>query len=225
MAKKLSENQKEQIGEFFILGDSITKLSKDFNVTNATIIRNLKKHLGAEKFEEYFKKSKLDIKKAAPKDKEVSVKSKDLNKQKYKDNVSSEDSLNIDPNDFNQAFNSFTEIAPLNFEIENATQKDLSSIPISDVNFPKLVYMIVDKKIELDIKFLKDFPDWQFLAEEELNRKTIQIYNDMKVAKKFCVKEQKVIKVPNTDVFKIVARLLVSRGITRIVNEDKLIAL
>ena len=86
-------------------------------------------------------------------------------------------------------------------------------------------FRLVDKKIELEIKFLKDFPDWQFLAEEELNRKTIQIYNDMKVAKKFCVKEQKVIKVPNTDVFKIVARLLVSRGITRIVNEDKLIAL
>ena len=85
--------------------------------------------------------------------------------------------------------------------------------------------MVVDKKIELEIKLLKDFPDWQFLAEEELNRKTIQIYNDLKVAKKFCVKEQKVIKVPNTDVFKIVARLLVSRGITRIVNEDKLIAL
>ena len=60
MAKKLSEKQKEQIGEFFILGDSIAKLSKDFNVTNATIIRNLKKHLGAEKFEEYFQKSKLE---------------------------------------------------------------------------------------------------------------------------------------------------------------------
>ena len=106
MAKKLSEKQKEQIGEFFILGASIAKLSIDFNVTNATIIRNLKKHLGAEKFEEYFQKSKLDIKKVAPKDKEVSVKSKDLNKQKFKDNVLSEDSLNIDPNDFNQAFNS-----------------------------------------------------------------------------------------------------------------------
>ena len=225
MAKKLSEKQKEQIGEFFILGVSIAKLSKDFNVTNATIIRNLKKKLGEEKFEEYLKKSKLNTKKVAPKDQEVSQKSKNSNKQKYKDNVLSEDSLTLDQDNFNQDFYTFTEIAPLNFEIENAIQKDLSSIPISDVNFPNIVYMIVDKKIELEIKFLKDFPDWQFLAEEELNRKTIQIYNDMKVAKKFCFKEQKVIKVPNTDVFKIVARLLVSRGITRIVNEDKLIAL
>ena len=33
------------------------------------------------------------------------------------------------------------------------------------LNFPKIVYMIVDKKIELEIKYLKDFPDWQFLSK------------------------------------------------------------
>ena len=47
----------------------------------------------------------------------------------------------------------------------------------------------------------------------------------MKIAKRFCNKEQKVIKVPNTEVFKIVAPILVSRGISRIVNEDCLISL
>ena len=64
-----------------------------------------------------------------------------------------------------------------------------------------------------------------FLSEEELNRKTIQIYNDLKIAKRDCNKEQKVIKVPNTEVFKIVSSILISRGITRIVNADTLIAL
>ena len=49
------------------------------------------------------------------------------------------------------------EIAPLDCEIDNATQKDLSSIPLIDIDFPKIVYMIVDKKIELEIKYLKDF--------------------------------------------------------------------
>ena len=37
----------------------------------------------------------------------------------------------------------FFEIAPLNLEIDNAPQKDLSSIPISEVDLPKVVYMIV----------------------------------------------------------------------------------
>ena len=97
------------------------------------------------------------------------------------------------------------EIAPLDFEIDNTTQKDLSSVPIEDINFPKIVYMIVDKKIELEIKYLKDYPEWQFLSQNELSRKTIQIYSDPKLARRICNSEQRVIKVPNTDVFKIAA--------------------
>ena len=85
--------------------------------------------------------------------------------------------------------------------------------------------MIVDKKTELDFKYLKDYPRWQFLSEDELNRKTIEIFEDIKIAKSFCKKEQKVIKVTNTNVFKIVAPLLLKRGISRIVMPDKLIAL
>ena len=56
--------------------------------------------------------------------------------------------------------------------------------------------MIVDKNIELEIKFLKEYPDWNFLSQDELNRMTIEIFLDMKTAKKdFCKKDQKVIKV------------------------------
>ena len=120
---------------------------------------------------------------------------------------------------------SFLEIAPLNHHIDNESRKELSSVPISEINFPKIVYMVVDKKIELEIKLLKDLPEWKFLPIEDLNRKTIQIYFDLKVAKRFCNKEQKVIKVPNTEVFKIVAPILRFRGISRIVSSDKLIAI
>ena len=110
-------------------------------------------------------------------------------------------------------------------QIDSLPQKDLSSVPISEIEFPKIVYMIVDKKIELETKYLKDYPDWRFLSQDELNRKTIEIYEDMKIAKRFCNKEQKVLKVPNTNVFKIVAPLLISKGISRIVSSEKLIAL
>ena len=85
--------------------------------------------------------------------------------------------------------------------------------------------MIVNKNIELETKFLKEYPDWQFLPQEELNRKTIEIYLDMKIAKRFCNKDQKVIRVPNTDVFKITASVLLNKGISRIISCDKLIAL
>ena len=119
----------------------------------------------------------------------------------------------------------FVEIAPLNHEIDIDTQKDLSSIPLSEIDFPKLVYMIIDKKIELEIKLLKDFPKWDFLPNNDLKRKTIEIFFDLNLAKRSCNKEQKVLKVPNTDVFRIAAPILLEKGISRIVCPENLIAL
>ena len=111
-------------------------------------------------------------------------------------------------------------MTPLDCEIENIPQKDLSSIPISEVELPDIVYMVVAKSIELEIKLLNEYPDWQFLPQEDLNRKTIQIFYDLKVAKRNCNKNQKVLKVPNSKVFEIVSPILISRGISRIIAES-----
>ena len=120
---------------------------------------------------------------------------------------------------------SFFEIAPIDYEMDNSSRKELSSVPLSEVDFPKVVYMIVDKKIELEIKLLKDFPEWEFLPHDDLNRKTIEIFFDINLAKRSCNKEQKVIKVPNTDVFRIATPILIEKGISRIVCAENLIAL
>ena len=98
-------------------------------------------------------------------------------------------------------------------------------MPISNVDLPKIVYIIVDKKIELEIKLLKDFPTWEFLPDDDLNRKTIEIFFDLNLAKKSCNKDQKVLKVPNTNVFRIAAPVLLAKGISRIVCPENLIDL
>ena len=225
MAKRLTDKQKTEITQSFIQGKSIDDLSKLFKCTNLTICRNLKKILGDEKYKEIIEKKNnskesLKIKKNFSKDNKY----KETTKEIYNKNSIHESSFSHISND-EKLINTFFEIPPLDIEIDNLNQKDLSSIPISQVNFPNVVYMIVDKKIELEVKYLKDYPNWQFLSDEELSRKTIEIYFDLKLAKKLCNKEQKLIKVPNTDVFKIAAPFLISRGITRIISPEKLIAL
>ena len=216
MAKRLTDKQKEDIVKFFISGKTIDELSKDFTFTKSTIVRNLKKNLGNKKYEELINKKKSNRNYTNSKEKISSLEDKDnLNKNFNNENPSQDLTL----------LNSFIEIAPLDYEIENSPQKDLSSLPISDISFPKVVFMIVDKKIELETKYLKDYPNWQFLSNDELERKTIEIFEDLKNAKRSCNKEQRVIKVPNTEVFKIVSPFLLSRGISRIVSDDKLIAL
>ena len=168
MAKRLSEEQKKEITKRFSGGESIDKLSEDFNCTNTTIIRNLKKSLGEIKYKELtmmgkssdqlLRKEYLNV----PINKDKLIK-KDQIGNKNKDSNIVE---NIEQN-FLEA-SSFIEITPLNYEIESSPQKDLSSIPISEIDFPKTVFMVVDKKIELEIKYLKDYPNWQFLSNEEL---------------------------------------------------------
>ena len=131
---------------------------------------------------------------------------------------------NISASNF-ESIDSFFEIPPIDYEIDNSSRKELSSVPLSKIDFPKVVYMIVDKKIELEIKLLKDFPVWQFLPQDDLSRKTIEIFFDLNLAKRSCNKDQKVLKVPNTDVFRIASPVLVAKGISRIVCAENLIAL
>ena len=227
MTKRLTEKQKANIVNSFKNGSNVEYLSEEFKCTISTIIRNLKKDLGEKTYKLLAKKNKNSFQNNNDNENiNVDISDTDL---KLVSTNNDFDKTNIkDKNDkaSNQSsLKEFVEIAPLNFEIENSSRKELSSIPIDEIEFPKIVYMVVDKNIELEIKLLKDYPDWEFLPNEDLNRKTIEIFFDLKTAKRACNKDQKVIKVPNTNVFKIVSPILISRGISRIVSEEKLIAI
>ena len=220
MAKRLTNKQKEELILLFRDGKNIEFLSERFGCTKLTIVRNLKKNLGELGYKELIDNRNIAKEKSND---EINYKSK-INSLVHNSNHINQlnESESIEEFSSNE---SFFEITPLDYEIENFPRKELSSVPISEIDFPKIVYMIVDNKIELKTKYLKDYPDWQFLPNEDLNRKTIEIYSDMKTAKRFCGKDQKILKVPNTKVFEIVSPILLSRGISRIVSDDVLIAL
>ena len=227
MAKRLTENQKNEIINDFINGITIDELSKKFECAKLTVIRNLKKNLDKQKYDYLInnnkskKNNQSDINKT-----EINLIDNQVEENRLSNFFSDADNKN------NQSQNSehfdnthFTEITPLDYEINSETQRDLSSVSISKIDLPKIVYIIVDNNIELETKLLSDYPEWQFLSSNELKRKTIEIYFDLKIAKSFCAKEKKVIKVPNANVFKIAAPILLSRGISRIVSPENLISL
>ncbi len=215
MSRKVNESQKKEILNLFINGTNIKEISKIYNFTVPTITRQLKILVGNEEFNN-LKKSNID----ASNSNKNKLKSNSL---KINNEINNLDQITEEKKSNQDSF--FVELTPIDYEIDNTKQKDLSSIELSEINLPKVVYMIVNQKIELETKLLKEYPEWQFLSQEDLNRNTIKIYFDLKSAKNDCNKEQKVIKVPNTNVFKIVSPILVSRGISRIVSSDQLIAL
>ena len=222
MGKRLTEEQKEEIIKLFTSGVKIDDLSIQFNCTKFTISRNIKKKIGEEQYNSLLIRNKLN-KLNNNKSNIQKIEKQDQNKI-LKNNIKNSNKTDYIQDDINR-MSEFIEITPLNFDIDHSTQKDLTSVSITDVNLPNTVYMIVDKKVELEIKYLKDYPKWNFLSQDELKRKTIEIYYDLKTAKSFCQKEQKVIKVPNTNIFKLVAPILSSRGISRIISAENLIAL
>ena len=204
MVNRVTNVQKKEMLIDFLNKKSTKDIATHFGFSEQTIIRQLKKTLGIDEFNKVYKNdsSKIDYE----------------NNKKFKEKQEKNLS-DFDPEDY------FLEIPPLDQKIEDSSRKELSSIPISEVDFPKVVYMVVDKKIELEIKLLKDFPEWDFLPLDDLNRKTIEIFFDLNLAKRSCNKDQKVLKVPNTEVFRIAAPALIQKGITRIVCAENLIAL
>jgi len=210
LPKKVSDSEKEKIVESFLKGSSVREISKEYNFSQITINRQLKLILGVNKFDKI---------------KELNSK-QNKNASKIKSfNYDEEKTLNQGKESLDQTEETFFELVPILDGIELEKQKDLSSQPLNDSNLPQVVYMLVDKKIELIPKSLGDYPQWRFLPEEDLNRKTIEIFSDIKNAKRDCKKDEKVIKVPNPNIFNLVAPILIAKGITRIIIEDNLISL
>ena len=216
MIKKVSTSQKEEISSLFVNGVKISEISQKFGFSSSTITRQLQKYFGKERFLEIknFKKNVQDNRNIHKSKAEIILE---------KNNPLSQEETSLENN--LREVSSFFEIPPLDQDIEFDLQKEISSIHISEVSLPQMVYMIVSKNIELESRSLYEFPEWSFLPQEDLNRKVIKIYAELKNAKRECKKDQKVIKVPNSNVFGIASSFLLAKGISRIVSETQLISL
>ena len=200
MPKKITENEIIALVSDFRSGIIINDLVKSYGYTKATINKYLKKSINENEYEL-------------------------ISKGQLNDNELINNNLITKNQESNEFETDFYELQPIDFQFDEENQKDLSSVPLDNIDLPTTVFMIVNKNIELETKLLRDYPSWQFLPEEDLNRQTIEIFFDIKVAKRNCNKDKKVIKVPNTNVFRLVAPLLLSRGISRIVSEEQLITI
>ena len=209
MPKKVSENQKREILNSFVSGINLKLLSEKYKLSQATIVRQLKNNLGLNKFKELRDKNNMSEKEKNTILKEDLVAENNLEKS-------------VKNNHFEEEF---IEVIPITDGIELNNQKDLASEPLREANLPNIVYMLVDKNIELLPKMLKEYPEWGFLPNQDLNRMSLEIFDDHNYAKKLCTKNQKLIKVPNPNVFLMAASSLKLKGITRIIFNNLLLAL
>lgn len=215
--------------EAFKSGISLEELENKYKLKKLTIVKHLKSLLNEIEFKRF---SKLHI----------TQKSKDFDPIRDINNSSAliNKSLSLDKNllnsenyieEFNPNQNSssseegFFEIPPLRENIDFETRKDLTSKPLEEFLFPEVVFIIVDKNIELNVLLLKDLPEYSYLPEVEQKRKIIKLFSNKKTATSFCGKNQKVIKVPNVKVFNLASPFLIKKGITRIIFDEYLLSI
>ena len=216
MPKKVSDLQKKEILNSFKSGMNLKDISAIYNFSLPTIIRQLKNIIGDKKFNE-IKNKNLTSSKNEKKD-NPKINKSDM---PYESNKTYESDMTYASDQLEERF---FELVPIEDVIELSDQKELASEPLKDANLPDVVYMLIDKNIELIPKMLKEYPEWSFMPKEDLKRYTLEIFDDHKFAKKLCTKNQKLIKVPNTKVFFLASNFLKSKGITRIIFNNLLLA-
>ena len=239
ISKRLTKAQKAEILEAYKAGDDTSFLAEKHRCTTNTINRTVKTLLSES---EYIllkeKRSKNAYKKEKIKDQDITLgldeglgNSDSVEIDSYKNDISDDFEVKLSTdkhysknNDYGE--NNFELIAPLISEFDFDKDKQKSDFEILHYeSLPESVYMIVDKKVELDLQLISDLPEWSFLPENELERNAILLFSTQRSAKRSCSRNQKVIKIPNTSIFKLSRPYLISKGITRLILEDSIIAL
>ena len=218
MPKRLSDENKKEMAEAFKKGSDIKQLSNKYSLTESTVRKYLKSILGDINFVRKkssnnpspYKSNKKEDKKLTPEG-EISH------------NLELRNEFQADQ--LETTSDTFLEILPLNQDFDFGERKDFASKPLTEESLPKNIYMVVDSNIELEVRHIKDYPDFDFLSHAEQERKVIKLFPDKKSANLNCDKSKKVIKIPDGKILKIVAPILLKKGISRIIYEDNLLSI
>jgi transposase-like protein len=102
----------------------------------------------------------------------------------------------------------------------------LQIIPLSQATLPRTCYIVIDKFAELIVRPLKDFAELGQIPGEEMQQRTLPIFDNHRVAKRFSnQRTQRVIKVPDSKVFYKTSQHLQSKGIARLLVDGNIYSL
>lgn len=98
-------------------------------------------------------------------------------------------------------------------------------LPLSAANFPKTCYLVIDRASELITRPLKDFGDLGQIPNIETQQRTLPVFDNHRVAKRFSTKRDRVIKVPDSKMLQKARTHLQAKGITRLLIDGQVYSL
>ncbi len=102
---------------------------------------------------------------------------------------------------------------------------NIQVLPLSEASLPKTCYLVVDRAAELIARPLKDFSDLGKIPLAEVQQRTMPIFDNHRVARRFSNRTQRVIKIPDTRVLQKTRAHLQAKGITRLLIDGQVYSL
>jgi hypothetical protein len=136
-----------------------------------------------------------------------------------------DDELDLEDDDDDEEEDDWQEEEEASFFPSLSGSGDLTVLPLSAAVFPTTCYLVVDRTAELIVRPLKEFTHLGKIPPEETQQKTLPIFDNHRVARRFSNRTQRVIKVPNSNVLRKASSHLKAKGITRIFLDGRVYSL
>ena len=98
-------------------------------------------------------------------------------------------------------------------------------LPLADASFPRTCYLVIDRSSELITRPLEDFADLGAIPEEEIQQRTLPVFDNHRVARRFSHRRERVIKVPDGRMLQKTSSYLEAKGITRLLIDGQVYSL
>lgn len=98
-------------------------------------------------------------------------------------------------------------------------------LPLAEAELPKICYVVVDKGGDLITRPLKEFAELGQIPAQESYERTLPVFDNHRVARRFSARNQRVIKVPDGRMLQKTSVYLQSKGITRLLIDGQVYSL
>lgn len=146
----------------------------------------------------------------------------DLDEDEDEDDLDDDDDLDEDEDDLDDEDDGEGGELPT-FQVLAANR--IRVLPLADASIPQPCYLVVDRSAELIARPLKEFGDLGQIPSEEVLEKTLPVFDNHRVAKRFSNRTQRVIKIPDSKVLRKTSSHLQAKGITRLLIDGQVYAL
>ena len=114
---------------------------------------------------------------------------------------------------------------PFLVKIARQSETLVQVLPLSEATLPKTCYLVIDRASELITRPLRDFGDLGQIPTQEVQQKTLPVFDNHRVARRFSTKRDRVIKVPDSKLLQKTCSQLQAKGITRLLVDGQVYSL